>query len=52
MKSAIIALADMFNKKVVVEVKGIKLELDPEEASKLANALFDAKYKIELENIP
>lgn len=52
MKSAIIALADLFNNKITIEINGLKLDIAPEDAPKLADALYDAKHKIDLERIP
>lgn len=46
------ALAYVFNGKVAVEINGVKSELTPEDAVKLANGLYDAKHKIDLDNIP
>lgn len=46
------AIAYVFNGKVAVEINGVKSELTPEDALKLANGLYDAKHRIDLENTP
>jgi hypothetical protein len=52
MRSQIIALADTFNKKITIEIRGVKFELNEGESSRLIMEIYDARHKIELENIP